>query len=251
MVAGNEPELTLHIEYDYSKRFTDPLRQGGSFLGACRPNIRLPSIGKPGFRFWNPDFGFCNRRRNPFSDFTFEKSVLRIDFNVEIQIRISWISSLPFDREIRNWKDLQNCSRQERSFSLIMRARARPLFFRTVSFKSLFGFPTRTVKRKSEKQISQRWNPFLDFAFYCKSEIRILKSKSRFPNRTHPKYWTTSHFPFQHLGNENNLCPISTGCKKSGRNKLHLTAIKLRRQFIKSAMIEFFWGGRTCQRVIN
>ena len=194
MVVGNEPELTLHIEYDYSKRFTEPLRQRESFLGACRPNIRLPSIGKPGFRFWNPDFGFCNRTRNPFSDFTFEKSVLRVDFNLEIQIRISWIYSLPFDWEIR-------------------------------------------------KRISHRWNPFFDFAFYYKSEIRILKSKSRFPNRTHPKYWTTSHFPFQHLGNENNLCPTSTGCKKRGRNKLYLTAIKRRRQFIKSAMIEFFGEG--------
>ena len=51
MVVGNEPELTLHIEYDYSKRFTEPLRQRESFLGACRPNIRLPSVGKPGFRF--------------------------------------------------------------------------------------------------------------------------------------------------------------------------------------------------------
>ena len=30
--------------------------------------------------------------------------------------------------------------------------------------------------------------------------------------------------------------------KKRGRNKLHLTAIKRRRQFIKSAMIEFFGG---------
>ena len=39
--------------------------------------------------------------------------------------------------------------------------------------------------------------------------------------------------------------------KKRGRNKLHRTAIQRRRQFIKSAMIEFFWGGRTWQRVIN
>ena len=29
-------------------------------------------------------------------------------------------------------------------------------------------------------------NPFLDFAFDFKSEIRILKSESRFPNRMHP-----------------------------------------------------------------
>ena len=212
MVVGNEPELNLHIEYDYSKRFTEPLRQRGSFHGACRPNIRLPSIGKPGFRLWNVDFGFCNRTRYPFSDFTFEKSVLSVDFNLEIQIRISWISSLPFDWEIQNWKDLENCSREQRSFLLIMRARARPLSLRTVSFKSLFGS---NGKKEIQKQIFQRWNPFSDFAIYCKFEIRILKSKSRFPNRTHPKYWTTSHFPFQRLGDENNSCPTSTGCKKT------------------------------------
>ena len=35
-------------------------------------------------------------------------------------------------------------------FLLIMRARARPLFLRTDSFKSLFGFPKRTVNRKSK-----------------------------------------------------------------------------------------------------
>ena len=144
--------LTLHIEYGYSKRFTEPLRQRESFLGAFRPNIRLPSIGKPGFRFWNPDFRFCNRTRSPVSDFTFEKSVLRVDFNLEIQIRISWISSLPFDWEIQNWNDLQNCSREQRSFLLTMRARARPLFLRTVCFKSLFGFPNWTVKRKSKNR---------------------------------------------------------------------------------------------------
>ena len=34
-------------------------------------------------------------------DFTSEKSVLRVDFNSEIQFRISWISFLPFDWEIR------------------------------------------------------------------------------------------------------------------------------------------------------
>ena len=41
---------------------------------------------------------------------------------------------------------------------------------------------------KIHKQISQRWNPFSDFVFDCKSEIRILNSRSWFPNRTHPKF---------------------------------------------------------------
>ena len=73
-------------------------------------------------------------------------------------------------------------------FLLIMRVHARPLFLRTV-FQILFRISNRTVKRKIQKQILQRWNPFSDFAFDCKSEIRILKSKSRFPNRTHPKWF--------------------------------------------------------------
>ena len=48
------------------------------------------------------DFRFlCNRTRNPKTDFTTEKSVLRVDFNSGIQFRISWISFLPFDWEIR------------------------------------------------------------------------------------------------------------------------------------------------------
>ena len=140
MVAGNEPELTLHIEYDYSKRCTEPLRQRGSFLGACQPNIRLPSIGKPGVRFSTPDFGFCNRTRNSFSDFTFEKSVLRVDFNLEIQIRISWISSLPFDWEIRK-RICKTVLVNSGLFLLITRARARPLFLRTVSFSPFSDFP--------------------------------------------------------------------------------------------------------------
>ena len=143
MVAGNEPELTLQIEYHYSKRCTDnctePLRQRGSFLGACQPNVRLPSIGKPGVRFWilqsNAKFVF----------------VLRVDFNLEIQIRISWISSLPFDWEIRK-RICKTVLVKSGLFSLIMRACARLLFLRTVSFKSLFGFSNRTVKRKSKNR---------------------------------------------------------------------------------------------------
>ena len=58
-------------------------------------------------------------------------------------------------------------------FLLSMGARARPLFLRTVF--------------QIQNQISQNWNSFSDFAFDCKSQIRILKSKSRFPNRTHPQ----------------------------------------------------------------
>ena len=52
------------------------------------------------FPLGNPDFALCNRTRNPKTDFASEKSVLMVDFNYEIQIRISWICSLPFDWEI-------------------------------------------------------------------------------------------------------------------------------------------------------
>ena len=37
--------------------------------------FRLRSSGEFGFRFWNPDFGLCNRTRNRQTDFTSEKSV--------------------------------------------------------------------------------------------------------------------------------------------------------------------------------
>ena len=63
--------------------------------------MRTRSIGKSGFRFSKSKSGFPNRTRNPKTDFTSEKSVLRVDFNKEIQIQISWISFLPFNWEIR------------------------------------------------------------------------------------------------------------------------------------------------------
>ena len=66
------------------------------------------------------------------------------------------------------------------------------------------GFPNWTVKRKIQNQIFRRWNPVSDIAFDCKSEIRILKSKSRFPNRIHPLtfplFWDTcSWFTLYHV----------------------------------------------------
>ena len=70
-------------------------------------------------------------------------------------------------------------------FLLITRARAKPLFLRTV-FQILFRISQSNGKKEIQKHISQRWNPFSNFAFDCKSAIRILKSKSRFPNWMHP-----------------------------------------------------------------
>jgi len=72
-------------------------------------------------------------------------------------------------------------------FLLIMRARARTLFLRAV-FQILFQISQSNGKKEIQKLISQRWNPALDFAFDCKSEIRVLKSKSGFPNRTPAPY---------------------------------------------------------------
>ena len=58
-------------------------------------------MGNPDSDFEIRISGFCNRTRNPKTDFTSEKSSLRLDFSWEVQIRISWISFLPFDWEIR------------------------------------------------------------------------------------------------------------------------------------------------------
>ena len=44
-------------------------------------SLRVRSIGKSGFRFSKSKSGFPNRTRNPKTDFTPEKSVLRVDFN--------------------------------------------------------------------------------------------------------------------------------------------------------------------------
>ena len=77
-------------------------------------------------------------------------------------------------------EDLQNYSREQWSL-LIMRARARPLFLRTV-FQILFRISQSNGKNeKTDISASKSI-----FAFDCKSEILILKSKSRLPNRTHP-----------------------------------------------------------------
>ena len=43
--------------------------------------LRVRSTGKSGFRFSKSKSGFPNRTRNPKTDFTSEKSVLRVDFN--------------------------------------------------------------------------------------------------------------------------------------------------------------------------
>ena len=69
----------------------DELWQGGvvldQYFGIGDPGgfetltLRVRSIGKSGFRFSKSKSGFPNRTRNPKTDFTSEKSVLRVDFN--------------------------------------------------------------------------------------------------------------------------------------------------------------------------
>ena len=90
-------------------------------------------------------------------------------------------------------KDFQNYSREQWSSFCYGCVRVQDRCSYGHFFKSFFGFPNRTVKMKIQKQISQRWNPFSDFAFDCKSKIRILKSKSRFPNRTQPKHYSCNN----------------------------------------------------------
>ena len=146
MVAGNEPELTLHIEYDYSKRCTEPLRQRGSFLGACQPNIRLPSIGKPGVRFWILQsnakfvFGFHLREIRPQGGFQFRNpNPDFMDFLLTVRLG-------------NPKKDLQNCSREQRSFFANYACACKTAVFKDSQFQSLFGFPNRTVERKSKNR---------------------------------------------------------------------------------------------------
>ena len=129
-------------------------------------------------RLRNPDFWFWNRTRNPKTDFISEKSVLR----VKGWIRILWISFyLSIGKSEKGFAKLFSWTAV--FFLLIMRAHARPRFLRAVC---QILFRIYQLNSKKENQKSQCWNPFSDFVFDCKSEIRILKSKSRFPNRMHP-----------------------------------------------------------------
>ena len=69
----------------------DELWQGGvvldQYFGIGDPGgfetltLRVRSIGKSGFRFSKSKSEFPNRTRNPKTEFTYEKSVLRVDFN--------------------------------------------------------------------------------------------------------------------------------------------------------------------------
>ena len=49
-------------------------------------------------------------------------------------------------------KDLQNCSREQRSFFANYARACKTAVFKDSQFQSLFGFPNRTVERKSKKR---------------------------------------------------------------------------------------------------
>ena len=111
--------------------------------------FRLRSIGEFGFRFWNPDFEFCNRTRNPKTDFTSEKSVPKGGF----QLRNSNpdFMDFPFTVQlgIRN-RFAKLFSWTAVFFLLIMRAHARPLFLRAV-FQILFRISQSNGKKENPK----------------------------------------------------------------------------------------------------
>ena len=150
----------------------------------------------------------CVRLGNPDLDF----QNLNPDFPIEREIwkRISpprnpfsgWISIKKSKSGFHGFPSHRSIGKSEKGFAklfswtavfflLIMRARARPLFLRTV-FQILLRISQSNGKNENPKT-SQRWNPFSDFAFVCKSEIRILKSNSRFPNRSHPYTYTYAY----------------------------------------------------------
>ena len=64
-ISAFEDSLTHYSVYDYL------------YFGS----LGVHSIGKSGFRFSKSKSGFPDRMQNPKTDFTYEKSVLRVDFN--------------------------------------------------------------------------------------------------------------------------------------------------------------------------
>ena len=103
-------------------------------------------------RFGNPDFGFCNRTRNPKTDFTFEKSVLRVAIFSFIKKSKSGFHGFPFYRLIgKSEKGFAKLFSWTVVFFLLsMRARARPLFLRTV-FQILFRISQSNGKNENPK----------------------------------------------------------------------------------------------------
>ena len=116
------------------------------------------------------------RRRSPARLFLNETTDTTSQYNF---LLTTWRKNLT-----SSWKDLKRRKEFSQSDMKIVEWESSRRQF----FKSFFGFPNQTVvKMKIQNQISRRWNPFSDFAFDCRSEIRILNFKFGFPNPTHPK----------------------------------------------------------------
>ena len=118
-------------------------------------NPRLLSVGKSGCISWNPDYGFAIERvkrislpRNPSSKWI---SIMKSKSGYFAFL------SLPLVWEIRK-NGFAKLSREQWSF-----------------FCYNYDCALETVV--------QRWNPLSDYAVNWKSETRISKSESRFPNR--------------------------------------------------------------------
>ena len=148
---------TLGVAFDWEIRIK--IRKSGF------PILKWNAKAENGFHLWNPSSGWIaiKKSKSGFHGFPFYRSIGKSEKGFA---------------KLFSWTVV--------FFLLSMRARARPLFLRTV-FQILFRISQSNGKKEIPKHISQRWNLFSNFAFDCRSEIRILKSKSRFPNRTHPK----------------------------------------------------------------
>ena len=116
------------------------------FSELANRNIRLPSIGKPGVRFWILQsnakfvFGFHLREIRPQGRFQFRNpNPDFMDFLLTVRLG-------------NPKKDLQNCSRQERSFFAYYACACKTAVLKDSQFQSLFGFPNRTVERKSKNR---------------------------------------------------------------------------------------------------
>ena len=101
-----------------------------------------------------------------------------------------WISIKKSKSGFRGFPFYHSIGKSEKGFAKLFSLTA--VFFLTRArarnrcSKGQFFISQSNGKKEIQKQISQRLNPFSDFTFDYKSEIRILKYKSRFPNRTHP-----------------------------------------------------------------
>ena len=134
-------------------------------------------------------------------------------------------------------------------FLLVMLARARPLFLRTV-FQILFRSSRKNGKRKSKNRYLSVEICFSNFAFDCNSEIRILKSKLRFPNRTQPKSFvedTASRWiynqlsPCGHPAKTDNAITRTAAKSPAKTNYRRLTEINCR-YYRLSVMRTLIWG---------